>query len=81
MRSIIGTLGNESFPRVRIGVGGNKGEDLKKHVLGKPGKEDQAQLSSAFCDAAQAVRLILEGKLQEAQAKYNKRHIGGAKAD
>lgn len=81
MRSIIGTLGNENFPRVRIGVGGNKGEDLKKHVLGKPGKEDQAQLTSAFCDAAQAVRLILEGKLQEAQAKYNKRHIGGAKAD
>ena len=81
MRSIIGTLGNENFPRVRIGVGGNKGEDLKKHVLGKPAKEDQAQLASAFCDAASAVRLILEGKLMEAQAKYNKRHIGGAKAD
>ena len=81
MRSIIGTLGSENFPRVRIGVGGNNGEDLKKHVLGKPGKEDQAALSEAFCDAASATLLIIEGKIQEAQARYNKRHIGGAKAD
>ena len=81
MRSIIGTLGSENFPRVRIGVGGNGGEDLKKHVLGKPSKQDQSQLACAFADAAGAVRLILEGKLQEAQAKYNKRHIGGTKTE
>ena len=81
MRSIIGCLGSGDFPRVRIGVGGNNGEDLKQHVLGKPGKEDQAALLEAFQDAANAVCLILEGKIQEAQAKYNKRHIGGAKAD
>ena len=81
MRSILGTLGSGDFPRVRIGVGGNNGEDLKQHVLGKPGKEDQAALLEAFQDAANAVCLILEGKIQEAQAKYNKRHIGGAKAD
>ena len=81
MRSIIGTLGSENFPRVRIGVGGNNGEDLIKHVLGKPDKEDQAALSEAFCDAANAVSLILEGKLQEAQAKFNKRHIGGTKTE
>ena len=81
MRSIIGCLGSGDFPRVRIGVGGSNGEDLKQHVLGKPGKEDQAALLEAFQDAANAVCLILEGKIQEAQAKYNKRHIGGAKAD
>ncbi|MDD4311687.1 MAG: aminoacyl-tRNA hydrolase [Eubacteriales bacterium] len=81
MRSIIGTIGSENFPRVRIGVGGNNGEDLKKHVLGKPSKQDQALLANAFCDAVGAVRLILEGKLQEAQAKYNKRHIGGTKTE
>ena len=81
MRSIIGCLGSGDFPRVRIGVGGNNGEDLKQHVLGKPGKEDQAVLSEAFRDAADATCLIMEGKMQEAQAKYNKRHIGGAKAE
>jgi PTH1 family peptidyl-tRNA hydrolase len=81
MRSIIGTLGSSEFPRVRIGVGNHNGEDLKKHVLSKPGKEDQAALSQAFCDAASAVCLIIEGKLSQAQADYNKRHIGGTKAE
>ena len=81
MRSIIGTLGSENFPRVRIGVGGNGGEDLKKHVLGKPSKEDQLELATAFHDAADAVRLILEGNLSKAQAEYNKRHIGGTKTE
>ena len=80
MRSIIGTLGSENFPRVRIGVGGNGGEDLKKHVLGKPSKEDQLELATAFHDAADAVRLILEGKLAEAQAQYNKKHVGSSPA-
>ena len=81
MRSIIGTLGSENFPRVRIGVGNHNGGDLMKHVLGKPSKDDQSQLACAFADAARAVRLILEGKLPQAQAEYNKRHIGGTKTE
>jgi peptidyl-tRNA hydrolase, PTH1 family len=81
MRSIIACVGSENFPRIRIGVGDDRGGDLKDHVLGRPGKEEQKQLESAFCDAAIAAKLILAGNLQEAQAKYNKRHIGGAKAE
>ncbi|MEA4869984.1 MAG: aminoacyl-tRNA hydrolase [Christensenella sp.] len=82
MRSIIACVGSENFPRIRIGVGDRAGgKDLKDHVLGKPGKEEQKQLENAFCDAAGAAKLILEGNLQEAQARYNKRHIGGAKAE
>ena len=81
MRSIIGSLGSESFPRVRIGVGSQNGTDLRKHVLGKPKKDEQTVLASAFGDAADAVCMIIEGKLPQAQAEYNKRHIGGTKAD
>ena len=82
MRSIIACLGSENFPRIRIGVGDRAGgKDLKDHVLGKPGKEEQKQLESAFCDAASAAKLMIEGNLQEAQARFNKRHIGGAKAE
>jgi len=81
MRSIIGTLGKDNFPRVRIGVGGHNGGDLKKHVLGKPSKDDQSQLASAFADAAKAVCMIIEGKLPQAQAEFNKRHIGGTKTE
>ncbi len=81
MRSIIASLGSECFPRVRIGVGNRTGADLKKYVLGKPGRDEQAELGRAFQDAADAVCLILQGKLTQAQAEYNKRHIGGTKAD
>ena len=81
MRSIVGTLGSENFARVRIGVGNHNGGDLMKHVLGKPSKDDQSQLACAFADAAKATRLILEGKLPQAQAEYNKRHIGGTKTE
>lgn len=81
MRSIIACVGSEDFPRIRIGVGDRDGGDLKEHVLGRPGKAEQAALEAAFCDAAGAAKLILEGKLPEAQAKYNKKHVGGTKAD
>lgn len=82
MRSIIACVGSENFPRIRIGVGDRAGgRDLKEHVLGKPSKEEQKLLEGAFCDAAGAAKLIVEGNLPEAQARYNKRHIGGAKAE
>lgn len=82
MRSIIACLNSENFPRVRIGVGDRDGgRDLKDHVLGRPGKTEQAALETAFCEAADAAKLIFEGKLPEAQARYNKKHIGGTKTD
>lgn len=74
MRSILACLGEECFPRVRIGVGRQElGRDLAKHVLGKPGKEEQALLNTAYEEAASAVQLILRGLLPEAQSKYNKK--------
>jgi PTH1 family peptidyl-tRNA hydrolase len=81
MRSIIACVNSEDFPRIRIGVGDRRSGDLKDHVLGRPGKDEQAVLEGAFDDATAAVRLILEGKLQQAQAQFNKRHIGGTKAE
>lgn len=81
MRSIIACVGSENFPRVRIGVGKQNGADLRKHVLGKPSKPEQAMLDEAFAEAAEAAKLILEGRIAQAQARFNKRHSGGAKAD
>ena len=82
MRSVIACVNSEDFPRIRIGVGDREGgKDLKDHVLSRPGKEEQAALECAFCDAVEAAKLILDGRLMEAQARYNKRHIGGTKTD
>lgn len=75
MRSIIACLGGEeSFPRVRIGIGKQKdGRDLAAFVLGKPPKEDQELLQEAYAQAAEAALLIAECKLQEAQSRFNKK--------
>ena len=75
MRSIIACLGGEDgFPRVRIGIGKQKdGRDLAAFVLGKPPKEDQELLQEAYAQAAEAALLIAEGKLQEAQSRFNKK--------
>ncbi len=77
MRSIIACVGSEDVARVRIGVGNRTSGDLADYVLGKPGKEEQAELEAAFSNAADAVCLMLDGRLADAQAKYNKKHIGG----
>jgi len=78
MRSIIANLGSEDFARVRVGVGDREAGELKDYVLGKPGKVEQAALEEVFGNAAEAVLMILDGRIGEAQARYNKRHIGGA---
>lgn len=80
IRSIIACVGSEDFARVRIGVGNRKSGDLADYVLSKPGKAEQTQLEAAFDNAADAVCLMLDGKLAEAQAKYNKRHVGEGQA-
>ena len=54
MRSIVGEIGTESFPRIRVGTGDRpKGEDLVKWVLGRYGAEEQEKMDAAFDTAAE----------------------------
>lgn len=76
MRSIIACVGGDQFPRIRIGVGDQRKGELADYVLGKPGKEEQEQLDAAFDAAADAALLIVDGKIGQAQGKYNKKHQG-----
>lgn len=77
MRSILACVGSENFPRVRIGVGDRANGELADYVLGRPGKDEQKQLEAAFDDAAEAVTLMLDGRIGDAQGKFNQKHIGG----
>ena len=76
MRSVVNAVGTDRFPRIRIGVGRSQQEhgDLKDYVLGKPGSEESALLETAFRNAAEAAVMILDGKLDAAQAQFNKKH-------
>lgn len=70
MRSIISQLGSDDFIRIRVGIGKPHG-DLINFVLGVPCEDETKLLNKAFSDAAEAIKLIVGGRLSEAQSKFN----------
>jgi len=74
IRSIIDLTGTDEFLRIKLGVGNKPHPDynLADWVLGKFGDEDGVRMKEAYTNAALAVRLIVEDKLDEAMNKYSK---------
>jgi PTH1 family peptidyl-tRNA hydrolase len=73
LKSIIARLGGENFPRIRIGVGAkpHPDYDLAAWVLGRFSEEEAKALTGRFDDIAAAAVLIMDGKLSDAQSRYN----------
>ncbi len=73
MRSIIDLTGRDDFSRIKMGVGKkpHPDYDLAKWVLGKFGKEDSAKLREAADNACECVKLMVQGKTDEAMNKHN----------
>jgi len=72
LKSIINLFG-ENFTRIRIGVGAKPTPeyDLASWVLSKFSSDEIKILSTVFENAISALTLLLHGKLEEAQMKYN----------
>ncbi|MEA4911126.1 MAG: aminoacyl-tRNA hydrolase [Oscillospiraceae bacterium] len=73
IRNIIDQLGTESFPRVKIGVGAKPRPemDLADWVLSMPASQDRKSIEARLDDVCCAVELIVQGKLELAQSRYN----------
>ncbi len=73
LKNIIEALNSDSFPRIRIGVGEKPTPeyDLIKWVLGRIPSEDRKSMESRFGDIAEAVEMIVCGKIDEAMGKFN----------
>ena len=71
MKSVIYQLGNENFPRIRIGIGKSGNLDWKDFVTGKIGKSEEELLSKAVLSAAESVECILAEGIDRAMNKYN----------
>lgn len=73
LKSIIARLGGENFARVRIGVGAKPRPDydLADWVLAKLPPDGAKAIAARHADIAAAACLIMDGKLSEAQNKYN----------
>lgn len=71
MKSIIGQIGFQDFPRIRIGIGKSGGLDWKDFVIGKMGKQEREIMETAAEKAAEAAECILERGIDIAMNEYN----------
>ena len=75
IKSIIGGLNSQSFPRVKIGVGAKPHPDyeLADWVLSNFTKDEEKLLSPVIEDAANAALELIENGVQAAASKFNGR--------
>lgn len=73
MKSIIGILKTEKFPRVRIGIGKPTDEhiDMITHVIGFVSEEERKVLEEGVKKGAEAVSEIMKNGIDSAMNKYN----------
>lgn len=73
LRSLIDRLGSENFPRLRIGVGEKPHPEMElaDWVLAAPASADQKKIDSRTDDICAALELIIGGRLDLAQSRYN----------
>lgn len=73
IKSIIGELGSQDFPRVKIGVGSkpHAEQDLADWVLSSFSALEEKALCSALEQAADAALCIMQSSVPEAANRYN----------
>lgn len=71
MRNIIYLLADDGFPRIRVGIGGERRADLVDYVTGKVTEKEADALWDALNKAAQAAADIVINDVTHAMQEYN----------
>lgn len=73
IKSIIHLTGEDTFPRIKMGVGKKPHPkyDLADWVLGHFSDEDKEKMNKAAENACEALELMVSGKTDEAMNKFN----------
>lgn len=73
LKDIFARMGSQEIPRIRLGVGEKPCPeyDLAAWVLGKLDGDNRKAFESRLDDVAGAAELIMQGRLSEAQNRYN----------
>ena len=74
LKNIILTLGSDTFPRIKIGVGKKPSPDydLINFVLGRFPEADIKAISDRFADIKSAAELIIKGDIDGAMNRFSK---------
>ena len=73
LKSLINMLESDRFPRIKIGVSdrADKNEDLAEWVLSRFSAQDEKLVRGRFTDIYESVKLIVNGDIDAAMAKFN----------
>ena len=72
MKSIVNSLANENFPRIRVGIGKpTYDNDVINYVIGAIDEEDKEELEKGKELAKNAIIEILKNGIEKAMNKYN----------
>ncbi|NIA22637.1 MAG: aminoacyl-tRNA hydrolase [Proteobacteria bacterium] len=71
LESIIYSLENDRFPRLRVGIGCPEDSEAKDYVLEKFGDDEKAELNGIVNDAAKAVLEWVNRGIVSAMNRYN----------
>ena len=73
LKSVVGLLNSQDFPRVRVGVGKPpQNWDLVDYVLGRFSAEEQKDLDLVIKNARDAIKCIINDDVNSAMNKFNR---------
>jgi PTH1 family peptidyl-tRNA hydrolase len=72
MRSIIGVIATENFPRLRVGIGASEQGRLRDYVLDEFSPEEEPIVARAVERAVDALVLFVRGDLKRAMNQFNR---------
>ena len=77
MISIAGEIRTDEFARVRIGIGPcPAGRDAAEYVLEPFRRAERPLLDQSLEDAAEALEMVLDGRIDRAMTRFNHRVVG-----
>ncbi len=73
LKSIIARLGTDTFPRIKIGIGGkiHPDQDLADHVLSNFTRDELKTLTELYGSCLSALEYIVKGDFDTAMQKFN----------
>lgn len=71
IKSIIGHLGSDRFPRLKVGIGNDTQNSMTGHVLGKFSTGEGNELENTLATAAEAVQFALSTGVEAAANTFN----------
>ncbi len=73
IKSILQHLGTDSFPRLKVGIGGSRPGEMTGHVLGKFAPDERDALENTLATAVEAVQLARSQGVAAAANRFHTR--------